>query len=268
MARSLDVLAAVQVDARADTRVRAAESAASDTQQLPHDTPHISGLRVFLLPETGTADTGLRSALADLVGVVAGIGRAVAGSAAKTAKTTLHALLFAVAAASLVASGVSAWGISDVSFSGSAGAGPLHSYLVLDFGTASYAFDFQHSGAATGWDMLQSLDTAVPGLQITYSDFGGGAVYLDTVAFAGHPATGGGSTWWSYWFSGTGADWAFADTGAGARVLSDGSWDGWSFVESFTSTAEPPRVPLVPEPPALIALGGMVAAWAGVRRRA
>ncbi|MGQ9809637.1 MAG: PEP-CTERM sorting domain-containing protein [Armatimonadota bacterium] len=178
-------------------------------------------------------------------------------------------LLAAIAAALTVIAipAAQAISLSDLIVSGSAGSGSSTSYLVLDFGPDSYAFVYYYDGVKTGFDMLQDLSAAVPDLQFTYWDFGGGAVFVNTFAYGPYPATGGGTTWWSYWLSDNGSDWSFAPVGAGARVLSDGSWDGWSFVPSFTDPATQPDVPLVPEPASLTVLGTLGAGWLAASRR-
>jgi len=179
-------------------------------------------------------------------------------------------LLAAIAAALTIIAvpAAQAVSLSDLIVSGSAGSGSSTSYLVVDFGPDSYAFVYYYDGTKTGFDMLQDLAAAVPGLQFTYTDYGGGAVFVNTFAYGPYPATGGGTTWWSYWLSDNGSDWSFAPVGAGGRVLADGSWDGWSFVPSFTSPATAPDVPLVPEPASLTLLGTLCAgAIAAFRRR-
>jgi hypothetical protein len=178
-------------------------------------------------------------------------------------------LLAAIAAALTVIAipAAQAISLSDLIVSGSAGSGSSTSYLVLDFGPDSYAFVYYYDGVKTGFDMLQDLSAAVPGLQFSYWDFGGGAVFVNTFAYGPYPATGGGTTWWSYWLSDNGSDWGFAPVGAGARVLADGSWDGWSFVPSFNDPAPTPDVPLIPEPASLTALGTLCAGWFAASRR-
>ncbi|BCW99219.1 MAG: hypothetical protein KatS3mg024_2046 [Armatimonadota bacterium] len=178
-------------------------------------------------------------------------------------------LLAAIAAALTVIAipAAHAISLSDLIVSGSAGSGNSTSYLVVDFGPDSYAFVYYYDGVKTGFDMLQAISAAVPGFQFTYSDYGGGAIFVNTFAYGSYPQTGGGTTWWSYWLSDNGTDWSFAPVGAGARVLADGSWDGWSFVPSFSAPAPRPDVPLVPEPASLAVLGSLCAGWFAVSRR-
>ncbi|MCC6485680.1 MAG: PEP-CTERM sorting domain-containing protein [Armatimonadetes bacterium] len=144
----------------------------------------------------------------------------------------------------------------DVLFSGSAGNGANTSYLVIDSGTYNFAFTYHYDGAKTAADMLTDLDAGVPGLDIGLSDYGGGSIFVDTFAYPPMPVTGTFGTYWSYWLSDDGAAWNYSQVGAGQRVLSDGSWDGWSFVPSFTTDAVAPRVPTnpVPEPSSVVAL--------------
>ncbi|HRJ71282.1 MAG TPA: PEP-CTERM sorting domain-containing protein [Terrimicrobiaceae bacterium] len=78
-------------------------------------------------------------------------------------------------------------------------------------------------------------------------------------AFAGsssYPGTGGAPDWTSSW------------TGFSDRVLSDGSWDGWSFAPDFVSEAIAQPIAAVPEPGSivLLAAGGaifLVRRWQG-----
>ncbi len=178
--------------------------------------------------------------------------------------------LFAAIAAVLIVITVPAAhaiSLSELIVSGSAGSGSSTSYLVVDFGPDSYAFVYYYDGSKTGFDMLQDLAAAVPGFQFTYSDFGAGAIFVNTFAYGPYPSTGGGTTWWSYWLSDNGSDWSFAPVGAGGRTLSDGSWDGWSFVPSFNDPAPKPDVPLVPEPATVTVLATLGAGWLAASRR-
>jgi len=73
--------------------------------------------------------------------------------------------------------------------------------------------------------------------------------------------------YWSYWLSNAAdpwqaADWEYSGLGMGSRMLSDGDWDGWSFVQpACYGCGEPPSepVPAVPEPVTmmLLVLGGI-----------
>lgn len=172
----------------------------------------------------------------------------------------------AVAAALFLASAARA---GNVLFSGSAGSGASTSYLVVDSGTFNFAFSYHYDGQKTAADMLTDLDAGVPGLDITLSDYGAGSIFVDTFAYPPMPVTGTFGTYWSYWLSDDGGTWDYSQVGAGQRTLSDGSWDGWSFVPSFTVDAVAPRVPAnpVPEPSSVVTLLGMTATALTMLRR-
>jgi len=165
----------------------------------------------------------------------------------------------ASAAVAVLATTASAYTNDDVTFAGSVGTGASVSYMAVDFGTptGSYAFKYFFDGPKTAADMLLALDAGIPGLEISSFDFGGGAIFVDTFAYPPNPTTGGVGQYWSYWL-GNGQKWEYSQVGAGQRNLANGDWDGWSYVPSFTATAEIPRIPGVPEPSSILALAGMV----------
>lgn len=170
-----------------------------------------------------------------------------------TLKRTL-ALLAAAAGLFMFSLPAAALQESDVIWSGAAGSGSSTSYVVFDFGPDAFAFKYSYDGAKSGYDMLTALATEVSGLNLQYSFFGS-ETFLGSVAYPPYPATGGGTIWWSYWWSTDGLSWGFAGSGASSRVLTDGSWDGWSMVPDFDSWASEPSTPVVPEPVTGIVLG-------------
>src|SRR5215212_1795277 len=130
----------------------------------------------------------------------------------------------------------------------SAGAGPNTSTIVVDFGPKSYAFEVHYQNSITGLDALHLLDEQTPfNLETVHFSFGD---LVSGLEYDGWHETGignNGSDWWKYWRSLDGQTWTASGSGAGTRLLSNGSWDGWTWVRS-QSTA--PDVPL-PEPGAL-----------------
>jgi hypothetical protein len=146
----------------------------------------------------------------------------------------------------------------------SVGTGANRSNIVVDFGLQSFEFAVHYDGSITGMQALQLLEdnslfefgtqTFSFGELVSELDYGG-------FDFAGTGSTG--SDYWSY-YVGDASSWGFSGQGAGQRLLTDGSYDGWVWAGS-QSTA-PDRPVAVPEPASL----GMLAAAAGatlLRRR-
>jgi hypothetical protein len=127
------------------------------------------------------------------------------------------------------------------------GTGPQTSTIVVDFGPESYAFAVHYTNSITGLDALRLLDQESPfqleTVHFSFGDLVSGMAYEDW-----HEAGIGnnGSDWWKYWLSPNGTTWTGSGTGAGTRLLTDGAWDGWTWVRS---QATAPDVP-VPEPTA------------------
>jgi len=162
----------------------------------------------------------------------------------------------------IVAAGtVQAHSFEDVDVEFWAGSGTNEALLVLDWkGVGAYlAFGYRWSGAATGLSMLQAVRSA-----------SGGRLYVEWVPGYPQQAVFGlgwdadddgfsktdpddyyqegwlETSYWSYWLSTNGQAWDYAEEGLVLRNLSDGDWDGWSWVSG--STALQPRVPLAPVP--------------------
>ena len=143
------------------------------------------------------------------------------------------------------------------------------SFFVLDFGLIggdSYLFEYHYednpTDPASGEDLLLALDTAGDlVVDHQFFDFGGPpSIFVDGFSFAGQAATPGfegtqGESW-SYWVADeppiNSSDWTSANTGPTDRLLTDGSYDGWSLnVSSFNSGGFPPindPPTTVPEP--------------------
>ena len=143
----------------------------------------------------------------------------------------------------------------------SAGSGPNTSTIVVDFGPESYAFQVHYSGSISGLDALKLLDQETPfrleTVHFSFGDLVSGMAY-DEWYEAG--IGNNGSDWWKYWRSADGSIWTVSGSGAGTRMLSDGAWDGWTWVRGQTSA---PDVP-VPEPSCAIVLA---ASFLLLRRR-
>jgi len=142
-----------------------------------------------------------------------------------------------------------------------AGTGPNSSTIVVDFGPESYAFQVRYTGSITGLDALRLLDDQTPfRLETVHFSFGD---LVSGMEYDGWHEAGIGNNvndWWKYWRSPDGSNWTASGSGAGGRILSDGAWDGWTWVRG-QSTA--PDVP-VPEPSSLVVL---VASVFVLRRR-
>ncbi|HEV8291087.1 MAG TPA: hypothetical protein VGP94_04165 [Tepidisphaeraceae bacterium] len=142
-----------------------------------------------------------------------------------------------------------------------AGSGPDSSTIVVDFGPESYAFQVHYTDSITGLDALRLLDQETPfrleTVHFSFGDLVSGIGYDDWFESG---VGNNGNDWWKYWRSVDGSVWTVSGSGAGGRILSDGAWDGWTWVRG-QSTA--PDVP-VPEPSTLLV---MVASVFVLRRR-
>jgi len=143
----------------------------------------------------------------------------------------------------------------------SAGSGPNTSTIVVDYGPKSYAFQVHYAGSITGLDALKLLDEQTPfRLETVHFSFGDLVSGMEYDGWYESGIGNNGSDWWKYWRSADGSSWTASGSGAGARILSDGVWDGWTWVRGQTSA---PDVP-VPEPSGLLMLAGSLLL---VRRR-
>jgi len=170
----------------------------------------------------------------------------------------------------------------------------------------SLAWGFHWDGIATGQDMFLAIAGIIQGdlsgtgadphLALTITSFSFGDA-VTGIAYTGagfsHDSAGfesGG--YWEYYCSGgtfdtppDGApnayagslfypgsngtpDWVSSFTGFGDRILSDGSWDGWSFAPGFVSEPLDQPVAAVPEPSTvcLLVLAACFAIWWTVER--
>jgi hypothetical protein len=136
-----------------------------------------------------------------------------------------------------------------------AGSGPNTSTIVVDFGPESYAFHVHYTGSITGLDALRLLDQETPfRLETVHFSFGDLVSGMEYDGWYEAGVGNNGTDWWKYWRSPDGSSWSVSGSGAGGRILSDGAWDGWTWVRA-QSTA--PDVP-VPEPGSLLLLSASV----------
>lgn len=137
----------------------------------------------------------------------------------------------------------------------SAGTGPNTSTIVVDYGPQSYCFQVHYNGSITGLDALLLLNQETPfRLETVHFSFGDLVSGMEYDGWYESGIGNNGSDWWKYWRSVDGSVWTASGSGAGIRLLSDGAWDGWTWVRG-QSTA--PDVP-VPEPSTVLALTACV----------
>ncbi len=125
------------------------------------------------------------------------------------------------------------------------GTGIHTSDVVIDFGPQSYDFKIHYGPAITGEQALQLLATNTDfRLTLKTYSFGDLVTGLD---YGGYSQTGDGSlgnNYWSYYL-GDGSTWSASGQGAGTRLLTDGSYDGWVWNPAKTTA---PSFATVPEP--------------------
>jgi hypothetical protein len=164
----------------------------------------------------------------------------------------------------LVAGSAPALTFGDVVISESYGSGAYAALCIVDFGTKSFAFHYNFSGAKTGLDMALALDTPNTGLDVIYTDWGPGyGIFIDDFAYQDQAKreTTGVYPGWAYWTSTDGVNWTTSPVGCAQRSLSNGSWDAWTYT-GFDSTtwqpSDPGPVTPIPEPSSLAALCAML----------
>jgi hypothetical protein len=134
----------------------------------------------------------------------------------------------------------------------------LYAMATVDIneGTAFGGFGYDADG-----DSLFGISKGV----YTGSFNGGGIMTVGSDAhFDGWDAVGAGDVWesgwfvdgyWAYFGLKDGA-WDYPGSGASARVLADGAWDGWSWSSSANGWwGGDPSVTVIPEPATLVLLG-------------
>lgn len=179
-------------------------------------------------------------------------------------KNILAIALMVVLMAATVA--VNAWTIDDAIIEAEVGSGDATSYLVVDFGAASYAFKYNYNSntAKTGMDLITDIRSANIGF-----DFSDSYGFIDRIAYGSYDQTSdwnADGTFWSYWTGTTGGSLGSASTGAGGRALSNNTWDGWSWGTDTTIWPEPqPDIPGVPEPSSLMAMCSLIGLTASAK---
>jgi len=151
------------------------------------------------------------------------------------------------------------WTAGDIVLSGTAGSGSNASYLVLDFGSAAYAFEYLwDTGTPYGFDMLTALSAegGIDGLSFAYHIETGLGAMVDTISYGTHSGTSDyPRPFWNYWTGPAGGPITYSWLGATLSPLADGSVDAWIFTADYE---QPPIIPGVPEPSALLALGSLI----------
>lgn len=176
------------------------------------------------------------------------------------------------------------------------GTGSNRAALIVDFkngsGSQSFAWGFRWNGTATGADMVRAIAASNDaGLRVALQHFSFGdfivgfgfdanrdgqfAVapplnFINGIAEVSSPDKTRVSTdpadryrelefpdFWSYWNKASATDpWTSASAGIGDRILTDGSFDGFSAVNEFPGPepSEPIAVAAVPEPSSVVLL--------------
>ena len=157
----------------------------------------------------------------------------------------------------------SPWTAGDIVLSGTAGGGSNASYLVLDFGSASYAFKYlwntPQTGTLTGENLILALTdstTGVSGLSVDYTVWTGMGLFPNVFSYDGRSgvdAYPNGS--WNYWTGNVGSAQEYSGVGCSGRDLADGSVDAWVFSADWNQS---PNIPGVPEPSSLLALCSLI----------
>jgi hypothetical protein len=176
----------------------------------------------------------------------------------------------------LLASAASA----DPLITGYVGSGSQTSFLVIDFKSApapqSVAFGYRYDGVKTGGDLLDALSSNLSGFVFEAISFPGFGRFVDRLGYDGRILSGndpGSETfYWAYFTSPDSLTWSYASVGFDARVLMEGSWDGYSWTDFTVGNGEgtapivPTTAAAAPEPGTLALLGiGLGAAL--IRRR-
>lgn len=137
------------------------------------------------------------------------------------------------------------------------GIGNATSNVQIDFpNNNAYIFEvsYEDDGTYTGWDLLQIISQSLPSLvSLEYQTFEWGH-WLQGIGIDEDYAFGTGAgfpefdDYWAYWVSSSSPtpNWDYAPVGADARLVSSGSWDGWTF---HPNGAAPPQA--IPGPAAL-----------------
>lgn len=155
------------------------------------------------------------------------------------------------------------WTSSDIKLSATLGSGSNASYLVVDFNSASYAFEYlwdsSEAGSITGEDLILALSdstTGIPGLSIASHTVDSYGLMVDGISYDGHSGLSNyPDPWWNYWVGSVGNSQESSYWGCSSIYLSDGSIDSWVFSTDWTQA---PAIPGVPEPSSLLALCSLI----------
>ena len=127
------------------------------------------------------------------------------------------------------------------------GSGAQSSHVQIQFANGnSYLYEVRYDVAGTGRSLFDAIAAAQPGyFAFETIDFSFGTA-LFGISVGGDSNAGFGTPpayldYWHYWTRGSAdASWSESWVGFGARIVSDGSWDGWV----FDSASEPAAVPV------------------------
>lgn len=177
------------------------------------------------------------------------------------------------------------------------GTGSNQSAIVIDWKDgkepASLAWGFRWDGAATGEDMIRAIAGSIGTTTVPASPNPGGdpSLTLFTIFFSGFGFAvqelqydlGGGEQhreggfssisagFWSYWTSDASltlpTTWVSSQVGMGDRVLTNNSWDGWSWAANFAGVAPDQPISAVPEPGTVALLIIVAGGWILLRAR-
>ncbi len=121
------------------------------------------------------------------------------------------------------------------------GSGPNLAHVQVNFADgADYQFDVSFTGTTNGLRLFDLIEDDTT-LTTVRQDFGFG-IFIDGISYEGHSNSGygGGENFWHYWTrESASAAWDSSFIGAGDRVVSDGSWDGWTYGTAATPVPEP-----------------------------
>ena len=125
------------------------------------------------------------------------------------------------------------------------GSGIHTSDVVIDFGPQSYDFKVHYTAGITGEDALKLLE-ANSDFRLTVKTYSFGDL-VTGMDYGGYKQVGGGNLGDNYWgyYLGDGNSWNVSGQGAGTRLLTEGSYDGWVWKATQTTA---PDFAIVPEP--------------------
>ena len=150
------------------------------------------------------------------------------------------------------------------------GDGLFTSTVQIDFADGDgYLFNVGWTSVdTTGWDLMLTIADNVDSFELQYSTSEWG-VFLEGITYGANSDLGVGAGWpdvedyWHYWTRESAeSEWAFSWTGADARQVADGSWDGWVFL-----SPDAPQATGIPAPGGLALLALSLCSTRRRRRR-